>query len=154
MSNRWIKITSLIAFIIAIVVMSISLLAIVFGIMLSGGINEMLQGSLDYAEPDNPGGGWLALGGIFGSIIGGFAAAMLAGMGLIGVIAVVVLGTPILIGWIVWKKTGNRKAYTICFIIPMALISLYLLISYLSSFLGDLSFVSVNYNLISTYLFK
>ena len=144
MSDKWIKITSLIAMIIAIVVFSLSLMAICCGFFMSGGINEMLQGSLEHSDPDNPGDGWLVLGGVFGSIIGGFAAAFLAAMGIIGIIAVILLGAPILIGWIIWKKTGNRKAYTICFRIPLAIVGLCILASYVSDFLGNFSIVSIN----------
>lgn len=135
MTDRWIRITSRIALIISIVVMAMSLTAIACGFILSDGFKEMLHGSVDNVNPDNPGDGWLALGGIFGSIFGGFAAAFLAAMGIVGVIGVVVLGTPILVGWIIWKKKGNRKAYTICFIIPLALVGLCMIVSYISGYI-------------------
>lgn len=148
MSDKWIRITARIALITAIVITAISLTVIFSAILMSGELNDMLHGSLEYSNPDNPGDGWLALGSIFGSIIGGFAAAMLAAMGFAGVMAVILLGTPILIGWIVWKKTGNRKVYTICFIIPTALISLCVIISYLISFVNNFSILSINHNFI------
>ena len=107
MSDKWIKITSIIALVVFIVVMAMSVMAFGGGLILSGGVEDMLQGSLEYADPDNPGGGWLALGGIFGSFIGGFAALFLAAMGIVAAVADILLGAPILIGWIIWKKTAK-----------------------------------------------
>ena len=139
MSDKCIKITSIIVLVIFIVVMAMSVLAFGGGLLMSGGVNDMLQGSLEYADPDNPGGGWLVLGGIFGSFIGGFAAFFLAAMGIVAAVADILLCTPILIGWIIWKKTGNRKAYTVCCIIPAALISLCVIVSYIINFFSSFS---------------
>lgn len=141
MSDKWIKITSIIALVVFIVVMAMSVMAFGGGLILSGGVEDMLQGSLEYADPDNPGGGWLALGGIFGSFIGGFAAIFLAAMGIVAAVADILLGAPILIGWIIWKKTGNRKAYTVCCIIPVAIISVFAIVSYVINFIGSFSMI-------------
>lgn len=139
MSNKWIKITSVISLVVFIVVMTMSIFAIGSGLIMSSGVKDMLQGSLDYADPDNPGGGWLALGGIFGSFIGGFAAVFLTAIGIVAAIADILLCTPILIGWIIWKKSGNRRAYTICFIIPAALISLCVIVTYIANLFSSFS---------------
>lgn len=110
---------------------------------MSGGVKDMLYSTMEYADPDNPGGGWIAIGGISGSFIGGFAAAFLVAMGIMAAIVDVLLCTPILIGWIIWKKSGNRKAYTICFIIPGALISLCMIATCIANLFSSFSMLLV-----------
>lgn len=143
MNDKCIKVTSIISLVVFIVVITMSLMAIGCGLFMSDGFKEILHGSVKNVNSDNPGDGWLVLGGIFGSVFGGFAAALLAAFGIAGVIAAVIFGTPILVGWIIWKKTGNRKAYTICFFIPLALISFCLIITYISEFLSCFSMVVI-----------
>lgn len=131
MNDTWIKITAVITLILFVAVIVISATAIGCGFLLGGGSNDLLQGSVDIADPNNPGVGWLALGGIFGSLFGGFIAAFIIVIGIIGIIADVIVCLPMCIGWCIWKKTGSKKAYQICCIISVSLLCMCCLLYFL-----------------------
>lgn len=143
MSDRFIRITGRINTIIFFVVLGISLLAIGCGFLLGFEIKEIFRSTVENANPDNPGGGWLALGGIFGSTILGFAAAYIVAVGIFGVLLDTVICAPMFVGWIIWKKTGNKKAYQICGIIALSIIGLFVLL-YLHLYIFSLLDVSVS----------
>lgn len=147
MSDRSIRITARITTIIFFVVLGISLLAIGGGFLLGISVNEMFNSTVANANPDNPGSGWLALGGIFGTTILGFAAAYVVAIGIIGLLADAVFCAPILIGWIIFKKTGNKKVYKICGIISLSLIGLCVVL-YIHLYIFSLLDISVSKSIV------
>lgn len=147
MSDRFIRISGRINVIIFFVVLGMSLLAIGCGFLLGGVVNEMYQSTVGNADPDNPGSGWLALGGLFGSSIIGLAAAYIVAVGIVGICADAVLCAPLLIGWIIWKKTGNKKAYQICGIISLSILGLFALF-YIHVYIFSLLDISVSKSII------
>lgn len=110
---KFIKTLNTVTLVIFIVVMVISLLITLTGLVLMTDWDTLLHGtSFDYSA-DDPGAGWLVIGQVFGSIIGSLAVSLFAALGIVGVITDLILYLPAFIARIVYKKTGNLKAYWI-----------------------------------------
>ena len=148
MSDRFIRITGRINTILFFIVLGLSLLTIGGGCLLGYGINDIYQSTVENADPYNPGSGWLALGGIFGSTILGFVAAYIVAIGMIGIIADAVIFAPMFVSWIIWKKTGNKKVYQICGIIALSIIGLFVLM-YIYLYIFSLLDISVSKGVIN-----
>ena len=117
-----IKLTAGMTFVLFIVVLFISIFGIVCGYIVCNDSVGLMEDSVDMANPDDPGAGWLVLGGIFGSFAGGFVGAILMALGVGGVIFDVLLYIPAFVGLMIWRKKQNTKAYWICMLIWLCLI--------------------------------
>ena len=117
-----IKITSITVFALFVTVFIIDLFMIGCGYVVGGGLFDLLESSVDMAEPDNPGSGWLVLGGIIGSIAGGFVGAVVMTFGIGCILADVLTYIPAFVGYMIWRKKHNARAYWICMMIWLCLI--------------------------------
>lgn len=112
-NERLIKMMSIITLVLFIILMVASVLVIVAGIGFTCDIGGALTDVVGSADADNPGSGWLLIGGVFGSLMGGIIGITIIMFGVIIAVVDCLVYLPAFIARCVWKKKRNSRWYWI-----------------------------------------
>lgn len=112
-NKKFITFVSIVALVAFVLVMIAAGICIISGVVVTSGNEDALTSVMDYASPDDPGAGWLVIGGMFSSLAGGFIGVMVIVIGIMIAIGDVIVAIPALVAWLVWKKKQNVKWYWI-----------------------------------------